>query len=81
MLGGLAGMVGGMKAMSVRDVRVVTGSFVIAFLVTIGSLAVMRGGVLVVIGGLAMVFRCVLVIHWMSSFSGESRVQCDSRCA
>jgi hypothetical protein len=69
--GGFAGVMRGMKAMTMRDVGVVRGLFVVSFLVMFGSLAVVSRSVLVVFGSFSMVFRSFVVVHRIILFPGE----------
>ncbi len=57
--GRLRRMVGGMEVVSVRDVRVVGGLLVIASLVVFRCLPMVVRGVLVMFGGLPVVFCCL----------------------
>ena len=59
-LGGFIGVVGGVGVMTLRNMRMMAGRFVIAVLVVLGSLSVVVGGLLVMLSRLAMVMRCFL---------------------
>jgi hypothetical protein len=60
MLGGFCGVVGRMGVVSVGYMRVVGGRFVIAILMVLSSFSVVVGGVLVMLGSLAVMMRCFL---------------------
>jgi len=75
-LGGLAGVVGRMQSMAVRDMRMVGGFFVISLLVVMGSFTVVRGCMFVVFGGFSMVFGG-FVAHRMILFSWRKRGSAD----
>jgi hypothetical protein len=51
MLAGFFGMMSGVDGVPMRDVRVMTGRFVVAFFVMLGGFAVMGGGFLMMFGG------------------------------
>jgi hypothetical protein len=55
MLGGMLGVFGGMNVMAVSQVGVVSGRFMVAFLV-------MTGGFVVVTRSVLMMLRCLLVV-------------------
>ena len=55
--GGLAGVVSGLAVVSVSDVGVVRGCFVIALLMVAGSLLVVVRSLLMMLRGLAMMLR------------------------
>jgi hypothetical protein len=61
MLARLAGMMGGVRGMAVRRVRVMCGLLVRVRFVMLGGLAMMLGGVLVMLGrGVVMLYDLVL---------------------
>jgi len=62
MLSGFFGMIGSVQRMSVRDVGMVTGLFVIARLVVVGCFAVMFRRLFMVLRSLVMMLRS-LVFH------------------
>jgi hypothetical protein len=70
MLGGLFGVVFSMHVMTVRQVSVVTGSFVIARLVMLGGGQMELGRLLMMFGCLTMMFRA-LFRHGFSRFRSE----------
>jgi len=71
-LGGFAGMVRGVKSVTMRDVGVVRGFLMVAVLVVLGSLAVVSRCVLVMFGGLSVVFGSFVVLHRNILFLGEN---------
>jgi hypothetical protein len=71
MLGGFAGMVGGMQPVSMSDVRVMGGLFVVALRVMFSSFAVVSRSMLVVFSSFSVVFRSFVVVHRNFLFPGE----------
>lgn len=59
-LGRMLGVIGGMQAVGVRHVCMVSGLFVVARGVVPGGLSVMMRGLGVVVGCLGVVMRCFL---------------------
>jgi|HubBroStandDraft_6_1064221.scaffolds.fasta_scaffold557863_1 hypothetical protein len=70
-LGRLAGMVGRVKPVSVRDMRVVRGFFVVLFDVVFGSFAVVGRSMLVVVSSFVVMFGSFVVVHRTILFLGE----------
>ena len=70
-LGGFAGMVGGMQPVSMSDVRVVRGLFVVTLRMMFSSFAVVSRSVLVVFSSFFMMFRSFVVVHRNFLFPGE----------
>lgn len=66
--GGFAGMVRRMQPMSVGDMRVMRGLFVVTLFVVFGSFPVVSGRMFVVLSSFPMMFRSFVVFHRMSSF-------------
>jgi hypothetical protein len=62
-LGGFPGMVCGMKPVSVSDMRVMRRLFVVPFLVMVGGLAMVGRCMLVVFSRFLVVFRGLFVVH------------------
>ena len=69
--GRFAGMVCRMKPVSVRDMRVVRGLFVVFFDVVFGSFAVVGRSMLVMVSSFIMMFRSFVVVHRTILFLGE----------
>jgi hypothetical protein len=65
LLGRLIVMVIGMQRMSVRDFGMMRGLFVVAGLGMFGGFAMMLGRMLVVLGGLFVMFVDVVFVHIM----------------
>ena len=77
--GGFAGMVRGVKSVTMGDVGVVRGLLVVSLLVMFSRFAVVRRSVLVMFGSFSMVFRS-FVVHRIILFRGEMwgrRLQAD----
>ena len=70
-LGGFAGMMGGMKPMPMSDVGVVGGLFVVALPMVFSSFAVVSRSLLVVFSSFLMMFRSFVVVHRNFLFPGE----------
>ena len=70
-LGCFAGVVCRMKPVSVRDMRVVRGLFVVLFDVVFGSFAVVGRSMLVVVSSFIVVIRSFVVVHRTILFLGE----------
>jgi hypothetical protein len=66
-LGGFPGVMRRVQSMSVRDLRVVRGFFVVSFRMVLGGSAVVLRGLLVVLGGFYVMFGG-FVAHSRSSF-------------
>jgi hypothetical protein len=66
MLGRLLGMVRGLQVMTLRQVSVMAGAFVLTGLVMIGSLMMVIRGLLVMLRCFAVVFRALMLGHWFS---------------
>jgi hypothetical protein len=71
-LGGFAGMVCRMKPVSVSDMRVVRGLFVVPVLVVVGSFAVVSRGMLVMFSSFSVMVGS-FVVHGSVLFRGEMR--------
>ena len=70
-LGGFAGVVRRMKSVAVRDMRVMRGLLVIPFRMVLGSLAVVRRGVLVMFSSFSVVFGSFVMLHGSILSPGE----------
>jgi hypothetical protein len=64
-LGRLFGVPGGVRVMSLSQVRVMRRLFVIAGLMMFGGFAVMVGSMIVMLGGLRMMMRGFLRHDWL----------------
>jgi len=60
MLGGFGRVVGGVSVVSLRYVCMMGSRFVVAVLMMLGSFPVVVGGMLMMLGSLAMMVRCFL---------------------
>lgn len=72
MLGGFVGMMIGLEAVAVRDVRVVAGEVMFVLFVVLGGFAMMLGGLFVMVGGGLMMLGFVQGAHF---FSPERRLE------
>ncbi|HEY0145418.1 MAG TPA: hypothetical protein VGB93_04565 [Methylovirgula sp.] len=64
MLGGFVGMMIGLEAVAVRDVRVVAGEVMFVLFVVLGGFAMMLGGLFVMVGGGLMMLGFVQGAHF-----------------
>ena len=70
-LGGFARVMGRMQPVSVSDVRVVSGLFVVTLFVVLGGLTMVGGSMLVMLSSFSVMFRSFLVVHRDILFPGE----------
>ena len=63
MFSSLFGMMGGVSQVPVRDVRVVPGLHMVARIMMLRGLAVVSGGMLMVLGCLMVMRRAGVIIH------------------
>ena len=79
MFSALGGVVRGVKAVSVGDMRVVCGFFVISLFVVFGGLTVVRSSMLVMVCRFFVVF-CSFMVHRGSLFLGDVCAQTRKDC-
>ena len=63
MFHGFLGVPDGMHGMAVSDVRMVAGRDVVAFIVVASSFAMMLSGIVMMVGGLQVVFNAFVLRH------------------
>ncbi len=64
MLGGFAGMMIGLEAMTMRNVRVMARKMMLTLFVVLGGFAMMLGGLFVMVGGGLMMLGFVQSAHF-----------------